>query len=50
MSINLLEPATFLFKDDGNIPNNPKLPLLFYLGAFDDVTPELIEETFHTNQ
>ena len=29
------EPATFLFEDDGSIPNNPKLPLLFYTGAFD---------------
>ncbi|MDP6796102.1 MAG: cupin domain-containing protein [Verrucomicrobiota bacterium] len=50
MNIKLLEPATYLFKDDGNIPNNPRLPLLFYPGAFCDVTPELIEETFHTNQ
>ena len=50
MSINPVEPATFLFEDDGSIPNNPKLPLLFYAGAFDDVTPELIEETFHANQ
>ena len=50
MSINSIEPATFLFEDDGSIPNNPKLPLLFYAGAFDDVTPELIEETFHANQ
>ena len=50
MSINLLEPAAFLFEDDGSIPNNPKLPLLFYPGVFDNVTPELIKETFHANQ
>ncbi|MGG4490298.1 cupin domain-containing protein [Metabacillus idriensis] len=25
---------TFLFKDDGSIPNNPNLPLLIYEGAF----------------
>ena len=50
MSINLVEPAAFLFEDDGTIPNSPRLPLLFYPGAFGDVTPELIEETFHANQ
>ena len=50
MSVNSVEPATFLFEDDDSIPNNPKLPLLFYAGVFDDVTPELIEETFHANQ
>ena len=50
MSINSIEPTTFLFGDDGSIPNNPKLPLLFYASAFDDVTPELIEDTFHANE
>jgi uncharacterized protein YjlB len=25
---------TFMFKDDGSIPNNPNLPLLVYEGAF----------------
>ena len=50
MSINSIEPATFHFEDDGSIPNNPVLPLLFYAGAFDDVTPELIEETFAANE
>ncbi len=49
MSINSIDPATNLFKDDGSIPNNPVLPLLFYAGAFDDVTPEFIEETFRAN-
>ncbi len=28
-------PETFLFTDDGSIPNNPKLPVLVYRGAFD---------------
>jgi uncharacterized protein YjlB len=52
MSINSIEPATFLFEDDGSIPSNPKLPLLFYTGAFDAdaVSPELIEDTFHANE
>ena len=50
MSINLVEPAAFLFEDDGSIPNNPKLPILFYTGVFGNVTPELIEETFHAHQ
>ena len=50
MSVNSVEPATFLFEDDDSIPNNPKLPLLFYAGVFDDVTPGLIEETFHANE
>ena len=44
-----LQPATFLFEDSGAIPNNPKLPLLYYKGAFEDVTPELIEQTFAAN-
>ena len=50
MSISSIAPATFLFEDDGSIPNNPKLPLLFYAGVFNDVTPRLIEETFHANE
>src|SRR6185369_3464145 len=28
-----LEPLAFHFKDDGSIPNNPKLPLLVYKQA-----------------
>ncbi|HEY5894929.1 MAG TPA: cupin domain-containing protein [Chthoniobacterales bacterium] len=35
-----LQPETFLFKDDGSIPNN-KLPLLIYRGAFPASTPDL---------
>jgi uncharacterized protein YjlB len=44
------EPLTFLFADDGAIPNNPDLPLLIYRGAIDLAgTPdpeEVIEQTF----
>ena len=29
------EPLTFLFKDDGAVPNNPVLPALVYRGAVD---------------
>ena len=50
MSVNSIETATFLFEDDGSIPNYPRLPILFYAGVFGDVTPELIEKTFHTNK
>ena len=28
-------PLTFLFKDDGAVPNNPALPALIYKGALD---------------
>ena len=28
-------PLAFMFKDDGVVPNNPRLPLLYYRGAFD---------------
>jgi uncharacterized protein YjlB len=29
------QPLTFLFKDDGAVPNNPALPALIYKGALD---------------
>ena len=29
----LTKPLTFLFKDDGKVPNNPALPALIYKGA-----------------
>ena len=30
-----VEPLAFMFHDDGVVPNNPRLPLLYYRGAFD---------------
>ena len=46
-------PETFLFKDDGWVPNNPSLPLLVYRAAIDILgvsDPEsLIERTFRAN-
>lgn len=30
-----VEPITFLFKDDGETPNNPRLPLILYREAVD---------------
>jgi uncharacterized protein YjlB len=29
----MIKPLTFLFKDDGKVPNNPALPALVYKGA-----------------
>lgn len=29
------EPLTFMFEDDGSVPNNPALPVLIYRGAVD---------------
>ena len=47
------EPKAFLFADDGSVPNNPRLPFLFYRSAIDLVgTPdpeEAIENTFEAN-
>ena len=46
-------PLTFLFKDDGMVPNNPALPVLVYKGAAaieDKRSPEgAIENQFATN-
>jgi uncharacterized protein YjlB len=46
-------PVTFMFADDGAIPNNGALPLLLYRGAIDltgSPDPEqLIEKTFVAN-
>jgi uncharacterized protein YjlB len=47
------EPETFLFTDDGSVPNNSRLPLLLYRGAADLIgTPDpedVIETMFRTN-
>jgi uncharacterized protein YjlB len=46
-----LNPATFVFADDGLIPNN-RLPLLIYKGAIDldDASPEkAVEDLFGAN-
>src|SRR5215467_2714515 len=46
-------PLTFMFKDDGSVPNNPALPALVYKGAIDVAAsrnPEsAIEELFAQN-
>ena len=46
-------PKTFLFVDDGSVPNNPRLPFLFYRSAIDLAgTPdpeETIEKAFRAN-
>jgi uncharacterized protein YjlB len=46
-------PLTYKFADDGRIPNNPTLPLVFYHGAIDVAgSPEperAIERTFAAN-
>ena len=48
------EPETFVFADDGSIPNNPKLPFLIYRGVIDlkgNPDPEaLVERTFAANE
>ena len=35
MSTRKTKPQTFLFEDDGYVPNNPKLPFVVYRGAID---------------
>jgi uncharacterized protein YjlB len=51
---SLTKPETFLFADDGSIPNNPKLPFLIYRGAVDlkgSANPEeVIERAFAANK
>jgi uncharacterized protein YjlB len=46
-------PLTFLFNDDGAVPNNPVLPVLIYKGALDlkkSMAPAVeIENLFKTN-
>jgi uncharacterized protein YjlB len=47
------KPTTFMFADDGWVPNNARLPFLFYRGAISLAgTPdpeEAIEKTFRSN-
>lgn len=47
---SLIAPETFLFSDDGSIPNNQRLPFLLYRNAIDlkgSPDPEdVIEKTF----
>jgi len=49
----MIEPLTFMYADDGAIPNNPTLPFLVYAKAINlsgRVDPaEVIEETFRAN-
>ncbi len=53
LAMNLPDPVTHSFADDGRIPNNPKLPLVLYRGAIDlagsAYPEELIEKTFTAN-
>ncbi|HZP70432.1 MAG TPA: hypothetical protein VFB29_10855 [Pseudolabrys sp.] len=46
------DPLTFLFRDDGSVPNNPALPALIYKGAINagaDDPARLIEDLFARN-
>ena len=53
MSTRKTKPLTFLFDDDGYVPNNPKLPFVVYRGAVDLAgTPdpeELVEKVISGN-
>src|SRR5262249_917258 len=53
IGMSLPKPLTFLFKDDGKVPNNPALPVLVYKGAIDtDNTRDpasAIEQMFSAN-
>jgi uncharacterized protein YjlB len=50
---NSTSPATYKFRDDGRIPNNPAWPLVLYRGGIDltgSPDPEdMIEKTFAAN-
>lgn len=43
-----VDVRTLFFKDDGTIPNNPKLPVLLYSAALSDRAQE-IEDIFNRN-
>jgi hypothetical protein len=43
-----VEPLAFMFHDDGAVPNNAQLPMLYYRGCFDlagAASPERVIET-----
>ena len=42
------KPLTYLFEDDGKVPNNPALPVLVYKGAV-DASASAIETRFSDN-
>ena len=48
-----IEPISLMFADDGSVPNNPRLPFLYYRGGFDLAgTPDpeaAIEKVFRTH-
>ena len=53
VSTRSAEPLALMFRDDGSIPNNPRLPFLVYRGAIElagKESPErTIESTFGAN-
>lgn len=53
MAAKAVAPLTFLFADDGYVPNNPKLPFVVFpaaIGLAGTATPEeTIEKTFNGN-
>ncbi len=53
MAAKNIEPLTFLFADDGSVPNNPTLPFVAFPGAINLAgsahAEEIIEKTFHGN-
>ena len=53
MTAKPVEPLTFMFADDGAVPNNPRLPFLVYRGVVDltgTADPEEeVEKTFGDN-
>jgi len=53
MTADTIKPLTYLFADDGSIPNNPRLPALIYRGVIDVkgiAEPEVVfENTFTHN-
>ncbi len=53
MAARPTEPITYLFTDDGSVPNNPRLPFVIYRNAIDLAgTPnpeDTIEATFRSN-